>query len=212
MRVVSGKQTDPLEFVNDWTGWRQDLGYEVMTNLPWRFMVQSAINGGNSGGPSFNSRGEVIGLNHAGWPAGQGLIRQNENYTIPINFVKNFVTQIMNTGKYELPWVGIDILVPKGCDTAQAVSDFVDRHYNPKVATVLGVRYDSPAEHAGFKKGDVIISFDGQTFPTNSDLRMYIFSLPIGKQVPVVVKRGERKVELLVDISPKRTYDSEFSL
>jgi len=212
MRVVTGKDQSPTELVENWSGWRDDLGYEVLTNLPWRFKVTAAINGGNSGGPSFNSKGEVIGLNHAGHGSSYGQFAQNDNYTIPINSAKNFAYQIINTGKYELPWMGLDILIPQGYDTDSAVSEFMEHMYDPKVAKVLGVRRESPAERAGFKQGDIVVSFDGQTFPTNTDFRLYVFGLPIGKQIPVTVLRNHRKVQLTVETAPKRTYDSEFSL
>jgi S1-C subfamily serine protease len=210
-KVVTGKDQSPTELVQNWAGWRDAQGYEVLTNLPWRFKVTAAINGGNSGGPSFNAAGEVIGLNHAGRGVSFGFYAQNDNYTIPINSAKNFAYQIINTGKYEIPWMGIDILIPQGIAKGGAVSEFVEKMYDPKVAKVVGVRRNSPAERAGFRQGDIIVSFDGQTFPTNTDLRIYVFTLPIGKQVPVVVKRGLRKMELVVEIVPKRGYDSEFS-
>jgi serine protease Do len=208
---VTGKDQSPIELVENWAGWRYEQGYQVLTNLPWRFKVTAAINGGNSGGPSFNAAGEVIGLNHAGRGVDFAFYAQNDNYTIPINFAKNFAYQILNTGKYELPWMGIDILIPPGIAKGGAVSEFLEKKYDPQVARVVGVRHDSPAERAGIKQGDIITQFDGQTFATNTELRIYVFRLPIGKQVPVVVKRGLRKLELMVEIVPKRGYDSEFS-
>jgi serine protease Do len=211
MRVVTGKDTEAVQLITDWAGWRHEQGFEVLTNLPWRFRVSAAINGGNSGGPSFNSRGEVIGLNHAGVGPQWAVLMQNSNYTIPINFVKNFVYQVLNTGKYEIPWIGFDILVPQGYVQGSQIEEFAEKMYDPKVARVLGVRRESPAAKAGLRQSDVIVQFDGMTFPTNTDLRLYVFSLPIGKQVPIVVKRGARKMELLAEVVPKRTYDSEFS-
>ena len=210
LRVVTGKQTDPFEFIMAWTGWQYQLGREIITNMPWRFVVQSAINGGNSGGPLYNAKGEVIGLNHAHFGPG-ATVSQNENYTVPINFAKNFADQIINTGKYELPWFGMDVIFPPAL-AGPALSEFVEKYYDPKIIKVYNVRRDSPAERAGLKPNDLIVEFDGQSFPTVIDLRLYIFSLPIGKDVPVVVKRGRQKIELTMTSGVKRNYDSEFSL
>jgi len=211
MRVVTGKESDPFDCIEFWAQARNELGHEVFTNLPWRFVCQSTINGGNSGGPLYNANGEVIGLNHAHLGIGP-TVTQNMNYTIPINYAKNFAYQILNTGKYEIPWLGMDIFVPSTYDTTQQVSEWEERNYKPGAFDILGVRDGSPAQKAGMQRGDKIIEFDGQTFPTNMDLRIYVFTLPIGKKVPVVVKRGLAKVHLEMEVAPKRKYDSEFSL
>jgi S1-C subfamily serine protease len=211
MRVVAGKQTDPMEFISTRPYWQGDLGWQVMSNTPWRFVCQSTINGGNSGGPLYNAQGEVIGLNHAHFGAGS-VITQNQNYTIPINFAKNFAYQILNTGKYEIPWFGMDMLIPSTETQPESVTEWEEKHYDPRRMEVLGVRRDSPAAKAGLQRGDRIVEFDGQTFPTTTDLRLYIFTLPIGKQVPVTVKRGGVKAHLMLEVAPKRKYDAEFSL
>jgi S1-C subfamily serine protease len=213
MRVVSGKQTDPFEAIGAWASpsWKNTLGRQIVTNVPWRFVTQSAINGGNSGGPLYNARGEVIGLNHAHFGAGSTLT-QNENYTIPINFAKNFAYQILNTGKYEVPWFGMDIFIPYFYNSPQQVAEFQEKHFDPKVIKVLSVRRDSPAERAGLLPGDIVVELDGQTFPTSVDMRLYVFNLPIGKEVPVTVMRGQRKVKLKMEVGVKRKYDAEFSV
>jgi S1-C subfamily serine protease len=211
MRVVSGKQTDPMEFISTRPYWQGDLGWQVMVNTPWRFVCQSTINGGNSGGPLYNARGEVIGLNHAHFGAGS-TVTQNQNYTIPINFAKNFAYQILNTGKYEVPWFGMDMLIPSNFTNPQSVSEWEEKLYDPTKMEIFGVRRGSPAERAGIKAGDRIIEFDGQTFPNTTDLRLYIFTLPIGKQVPVTVKRGGAKKHFTLEVGAKRNYDSEFSM
>jgi len=211
MRVVSGRQTDPYSLVGTWASWKYNLGRQVMTNCPWRFVTEAAISGGNSGGPLFNMDGEVIGLNHAGYVTGPQLA-QHVNLTIPINFCKNFAFQILDTGKYELPWFGMDVLLPPTFDDGMAVTEFVERYHDPDNLVVYGVRKDSPAERAGLKPGDVILEFDGHTFANVTELRLYVFTLDIGKQVPVLVKRGKREIDLTMDVGVKRGYDSEFSL
>jgi serine protease Do len=208
MRVVTGKETNAIDFAT----WRvygnmSGLGNQMCTNLPWRFVVQSAINGGNSGGPLYNARGEVIGLNHAHSDFGA----QNQNFTIPINFAKNFAYQYLNTGRYEVPWFGMDVLLPKEWDDQQKITEWHEKHYKADRLEVYGVRDNSPAQRAGVQRGDLILEFDGQKFPNVNDLRRYIFTLPIGKQVPMTVRRKGAKVKLELEVEPKRSYDSEFS-
>ena len=211
LRVVSGRSTNPYLFIRTWAGWKGDLGRQVMTNCPWRFVMESAISGGNSGGPLFNAKGECIGLNHAHFGGGAGL-SQHENYTIPINFCKKFAFQILDTGKYELPWFGMDVLIPKYFDDYYKTAEFVERHLDESKLVVFGVRSDSPAERAGLQQGDVIIEFDGRTFANTTEFRLYIFDLEIGREVPVVIKRGKLELEIMLEVGVKRSYDSEFSL
>jgi len=221
MRVVSGRSTNPYLFIRTWAGWKSFLGREVMTNLPWRFVVESPISGGNSGGPLFDGNGECIGLNHASFGGGS-MLTQHENYTIPINFCKTFAFQILETGKYELPWFGMDVLVPRYFDDYYGVAEYMERYLDETEFKIFGVREDSPASRAvrvddpsgepGLMAGDIILELDGRTFADTTELRLYIFSLPIGKTVPVTVKRGKREIDYEMIVEPKRSYNSEFSL
>lgn len=221
MRVVSGRSTNPYLFIRTWAGWKSSLGRQVMTNCPWRFVIESPISGGNSGGPLFNAKGECIGLNHAHFGGGADL-SQHENYTIPINFCKNFAFQILDTGKYELPWFGMDVLVPNYFDDYYGVAEYVERYLDENVLTIFSVREDSPASRAlqvedpyaeaGLQAGDIILEFDGRTFADTTELRLYIFTLPIGKTVPLTIKRGKREMDYTMVVEPKRSFNSEFSL
>ncbi len=221
MAVVSGRSTNPYLFVRTWAGWKGFLGRQVMTNCPWRFVTQTPISGGNSGGPLFNARGEIIGLNHAHFGGGPAL-SQHENYTIPVNFCKNFAFQILDTGRYELPWFGMDMIVPKYFDDYYGVAEFVERYANEEHLVVYSVRDDSPAGRAvqvddpnaptGLQPFDEILEFDGRTFADLTEFRLYVFTLDVGKTVPLTVKRGKREIDFEMEVGVKRGYDSEFSL
>ena len=82
--------------------------------------------------------------------------------------------------------------------------------------TTLSTTAQNPLARAlhrsGLLAGDKIVEFDGQLFPDVTALRLYIFNLPIGKQVPVVVRRGREKIELTMEVGAKRNYNSEFSM
>lgn len=210
VNVISGRDT-PLDFpVGIWAQNRNGLGWQYGTNFDYAFRMTTPINGGNSGGPLFNRKGEVIGINFYG---GSFFLMQGINHAIPINLAKDFVFQVLETGKFEKPWLGLDLIFPPYMRNPDHYTEFRER-YRPEAMEVFGVRLNSPAEAAGFKTGDVILDVNGQRFKTAEDLRLYIFSLDIGTPLSVRVVRNGRQLNkpLEVTVSPKRSYDAEFSV
>jgi serine protease Do len=208
--VVTGRDTVIGFEMDIWRQNRNDLGMQYGTNFPYAFRVTVPINGGNSGGPLFNDDAEVIGLNFYG---GSFSLAQNLNHTVPINSAKDFAYQILNTGKFEKPWLGLDLLMPAYIKQPEAYEEFIDRRKSKDIE-VFGVRYQSSAERAGFRPRDVILSIDGRRFSSAQEVRQFIFSQPIGTRLTVEVKRNGAKLKnpLVVDVVPKRFYDSEFSI
>ncbi|MEZ5338368.1 MAG: trypsin-like peptidase domain-containing protein [bacterium] len=207
--VVTGRDW-PIEFllgINRQN--RGSLGAQYGTNFDYAFRMATAINGGNSGGPLFNQKGEVIGINFYG---GSWALGQNQNHAIPINLAKDFVFQFLEKGKFEKPWMGVDIIFPSWIGPDE-YTEFAEK-YRPDYVEVYGVRKDSPAERAGLRKGDVITSVDGQNFEDPEKLRLYVFSQDIGTEIEIMVKRNGRMVKepIFLEIGPKRTYDAEFSV
>ena len=139
------------------------------------------------------------------------VMAQNSNWAIPINLAKDFVFQMLETGEFVKPWLGLDIIMPSFIRGPEEYTEFADR-YRGDTLKVFGVRKDSPAERAGFQKEDIIISVDGQLFATPEDVRLYIFDREIGDQVRFVVKRDRKEIEMIVEVGAKRSYDSEFSV
>ncbi len=116
----------------------------------------------------------------------------------------------------------MDIMFPPIFNNYSSVAEFLEKYYDEQEIKVYNVRSGSPSEAAGLQEDDVIVEFDGKEFPTVTDLRMYVFSLPIGKEVKVVVERPIQTtrnsvrrneiVELYMTVGVKRTYDAEFSV
>ncbi len=143
--------------------------------------TDAAINKGNSGGPLFNSDGEVIGVNTAIYsPSGTnaGLA-----FSIPANLVKQVADQLREFGRVKRGWIGVSY---------QSVTDDIadsfglDRAHGVLVANVVA---DGPAAKAGIKRNDIIISFAGQDVP---DLRRFprlVANARVGSTVDVVVWR-----------------------
>lgn len=155
--------------------------------------TDASINPGNSGGPLFNARGEVIGVNTAifspGGRLGQSGFNVGIGFAIPVNMVKNILNQLHEKGRVTRGWLGV-LIQSVSDDVAQAME--LDEATGALVADVID---DSPAVEAGFKRGDVIVEYDGQQVSDNSDLPLMVANTPIGKKVNVeIVRKGNRKV------------------
>jgi 2-alkenal reductase len=134
---------------------------------PEILQTDAAINPGNSGGPLFNSDGEVIGVNAAiqslsGSSSGVG-------FAIPVNTVKRVVPELIESGRYAHPYIGI---------TAESVT-MVPSPENPDLLVeggtrVVQVRPGGPASQAGLLEGDLIRAIDGISVHDFNELIIYL--------------------------------------
>src|SRR5207248_10722495 len=122
--------------------------------------IDAPINRGNSGGPTFNLHGEVIGINTAIYSPSGGSV--GIGFALPSNTAKNIVQQIREKGHVTRGWLGVAI---QGITPAIAKSLGMDPD-RPSGALVAAVTPNSPAAKAGLKSGDVILSAQNQ--PTKS--------------------------------------------
>ena len=152
--------------------------------------TDASINPGNSGGPLFNMNGEVIGINTAIIPNGQGI-----GFAIPVNTAKPLIPQLVKNGKVTRGYLGVTIqsVTP---ELAKALN--IDRD---KGALVADVMKDSPAEKAGFKRGDIIISYNGKTVQNSHDLPPMVAASPIGQAATVGILRDGRGKDIKVDVA-----------
>ena len=145
-----------------------------------------AINPGNSGGPLFNLEGEVVGVNSQIFTRSGGSI--GLSFAIPVSVVRNVVAQLQENGRVTRGWLGVTI---QDVDKTLAESFGLDR---PRGALISQLAKDSPADKAGLKAGDVIITFDGQDIPTSSDLPHVVGLIQPGSKVEAeIVRDGKRK-------------------
>ncbi len=159
-----------------------------------------AVNPGNSGGPLFNARGEVVGINSQIYSRSGGY--QGVSFSIPIELAAKIKDQIVATGKVRHAQLGVAV---QEVNQAFAESFNLDK---PEGALVASVSKGSPAEKAGLQAGDVIRQVDGQPIVASGDLPAWVGQAQPGQQAKLSVWRQGKPLELtatLGDASDKAT-------
>jgi serine protease Do len=153
--------------------------------------TDASINPGNSGGPLLNTKGEVVGINSAIFTQTGGSV--GIGFAIPVNMAKDLLPQLKK-GKVVRGWLGV--LIQKITPELKDKLDLKDE----KGALVADVVSGGPAEKAGIKRGDVIVSFDGKEIDEMSELPYVVASTPVGKAVTLeVIRKGQTK-EIRVEV------------
>ena len=160
-------------------------GGGYMTGL---IQTDASINGGNSGGPLLNSKGQVIGINTVKVSTAEGL-----GFSIPINLVKPIIKSVIETGDYKVVSLG----------TESIDADRVQRYLNKNLGVNSGVFVykvipSSPAEKAGIESGDVIVKIGNSDITSVEALKATLFKYKVGDTAEVTLIRNgkEKKVEV----------------
>ncbi len=125
--------------------------------------TDAAINPGNSGGPLINIHGQVIGINTAFLTQTGGYM--GIGFAIPINMARNVSEQLIKNGKVIRAWLGVGL---KDATTEQIAQAGLT---TSRAAWIVHVRDNSPAEHAGLQKGDLIVAINNNPVIGATDLR-----------------------------------------
>ncbi len=158
----------------------------VIGSGPYDDFIQTdaSINPGNSGGPLLNMDGEVIGINTAIIAGGTGI-----GFAIPINLAKKIIGQLKKHGEVTRGWLGVAI---------QSLNSELKEYYgveNRAGALVTEIFPGDPADKAGIKVKDIIISVNGKAVKDSRALSSIIADVGVGEKVKIVVLRnGEKKV------------------
>lgn len=144
--------------------------------------TDAAINPGNSGGAMIDLHGDLIGINTAILTGGGGG-NQGIGFAIPINMARSVMDQIVTHGKVVRGYLG---LLPQDVSPTLAKQFGVNQ---PGGALVGQVEPDTPAAKAGLKRGDVILSLNGQPVSSANDLRLRISQTAPGTTVKLGVSR-----------------------
>lgn len=148
--------------------------------------TDAAINRGNSGGPMFNMRGEVIGINSAIISPSGGSI--GIGFAVPASLAVPVLDDLRKFGKVRRGWLGIRI---QSLDTDMAENIGLP---DQKGALIAKVDPAGPGAKAGLKDGDVVLKFDGKDIGEMRRLPRFVASTPIGKKVEMTVWReGKRQ-------------------
>jgi serine protease Do len=160
--------------------------------------TDAAINHGNSGGPLFNTSGDVIGINTAIYSPNGGSV--GIGFAVPANLAKHVANQLKEHGAVSRGWLGVKIqtVSPEMAQALQLDGD-------AKGAVVAEVTEDSPAAKAGLRQGDVILSYDGNAIKTMRDLPRLVANTRAGDTARVEVWRDGKKMSLSTVIAPFKT-------
>ena len=165
--------------------------------------TDAAINRGNSGGPLFNTDGQVIGVNTAILSPNGGSI--GIGFSMASNVVEKVVDQLREFGETRRGWLGVRI---------QDVTDDIAESLglaDAKGALVTDVP-EGPARDAGIKAGDIIQKFGGEDIASASALTRQVADTPEGESVPVIVLRDGKKETLEVKLGRREVAEGTASV
>lgn len=154
--------------------------------------TDAAINRGNSGGPMFNMRGEVIGINSAIISPSGGSI--GIGFAVPASLAVPVLDDLRKYGKVRRGWLGVRI---QSLDTDMAENIGLP---DQKGALIAKVEPNGPGQKAGLKNGDVVLKFDGKDIPEMRRLPLVVASTPINKKVEVVIWRDGKRQTLTATV------------
>ena len=159
-------------------------------------MIQTdcAINSGNSGGPLFNSHGEVIGIVSAKYSSGSSSASasvEGLGFAIPMDDVADMVNELITTGYVSKPLLGISV---------DDVPESVQAYGVPEGAAVIVVTPDLPGEKAGLKAGDIITKIGDTEVTTANELIAAKNEYAVGDTVELTVYRGGETLTIEVTL------------
>lgn len=166
-------------------------GGEMYQNF---IQTDAAINPGNSGGALINIDGELIGINTMIYTQSGGYM--GIGFAIPINMAKQIMEDLIYEGKVTRGWLGVMIQ-----ELDQTTRDALNLSEQTKGVLIGDVFKGQPAEKAGIKRGDIVISVDGKAVESPNELRNAIAAIHPGKKIPIEVLRNGNKQTVTVTLT-----------
>ncbi|MBS0357598.1 MAG: Do family serine endopeptidase [Proteobacteria bacterium] len=168
---------------------RSHLGINTFEDF---IQTDAAINPGNSGGALIDAAGNLVGINAAIYSRSGGSL--GIGFAIPVSLARSVMEQIIQSGSVTRGWIGVEV---------QAItSDLADSFGMPSSDGTLisGVMRGSPADRAGVKPGDVLLTVEGRKVNDPQIMLEAIAALLPGRKANVELRRGKDKLDLKVEI------------
>lgn len=159
--------------------------------------IDAPINQGNSGGPIFNTQGEVVGVNTAIFSPNGGSV--GIGFAIPSNLVQDIISEIKTNGSVDRGWLGVQLQ-----DLDQDLADGLGLE-SQNGALIADVVTDSPASSAGIKIGDVIIAYNDDDVKGARDLSRLVGASDSGDDIELGIWRGDSLIHLDVTLGDINT-------
>jgi serine protease Do len=154
--------------------------------------TDAAINPGNSGGPLINTKGEVVAINTAKIPYGQGI-----GFAVPINTVKAVLTDLIENGHVMRPWLGVSTV---------ELNAKISSYYSLPLmhgALIVDVEPFGPADNAGLRRGDIIEEINENKIDNPSQVSAYIRKKKIvNDTVTITINRYGRVYDVHLKLEP----------
>lgn len=162
---------------------RRDAGSTAYVDY---VQIDAPINRGNSGGPTFDLNGNVIGVNSAIFSPTGGSV--GIGFAIPASTASQVVAQLQSGGRVTRGWIGVSIQ-PLDNDIARSLG--LEEARGALIANVVA---DGPAARAGLQQGDVILSLDGHRIEDSRDLTQRVGATEVGRNARVeILRNGQRR-------------------
>ena len=152
-----------------------------------------AVNPGNSGGPLFNMKGEVVGINSQIFSTSGGFM--GLSFSIPIDLAIQIKDQLIENGRVIRGRIGVGI---------QAVTQDLAEAFgmkSPRGAVITQLEKGQPGEKAGLKVGDIVVALNGQAINSANDLPVKISAMKPGTKVKLTVLRDGKEKDVTVTVA-----------
>jgi len=175
------------------SGLNRSIAFENGTVIEPLIQTDASINAGNSGGPLFNAKGQVIGINTAKMTSAEGL-----GFSIPINTAKPIIEQIVKGGSFKTVYVGINGMDVETYERLYGIDLIAD--YG---VVIIETFKDSPASEAGIQPNDVITAIGGKKIENMDDLKRKLFEYKDGDKSEFTILRNGEELKLSVTLKTK---------
>jgi len=153
--------------------------------------TDASINPGNSGGALIDSRGVLIGINSAILSQSGG--NHGIGFTIPINMVRNIVSKLILDGKVERGFMGVNI--------SKVTKELKGLYKHQKGAIITDVQFNSPAQKAKLKRGDLVYAINGKEIKSPHDLQQIVTSFCPHDTITISIERDGKEIEKKLKLS-----------